>query len=92
MKIRKVLKIKTSSIERYLKIIPRKSGNLTQFLCLFLSEGTDTTDNPSYLDGINNSIRGCGIVCKSDFLKNKYTPKSKEKCRITVLSILTDFF
>ena len=51
----------------------------------FLSEGTDTTDNPSYLDGINNSIRGCGIVCKSDFLKKSYTPKSKEKCKTIVL-------
>ena len=57
----------------------------SMFICRFLSEGTDTTDNPSYLDGINNSIRGCGIVCKSDFFKKSYTPKSKEKCKTIVL-------
>ena len=48
------------------------------FICRFLSEGTDTIDNPSYLDGINNSIRGCGIVCKSDFLR-RATHQSQRK-------------
>ena len=51
----------------------------SMFICRFLSEGTDTTDNPSYLDGINNSIRGCGIVCKSDFLKRNDTRQSQRK-------------